>query len=78
MIALASEYSESSVPTSQLPAFDRHTYERAEIEAWIRRGSADAAHPRSPMTNEPLTSTMLIPNITLRSAICEWRERGRK
>uniref|UniRef100_A0A7S3QAL4 Uncharacterized protein n=1 Tax=Chaetoceros debilis TaxID=122233 RepID=A0A7S3QAL4_9STRA len=42
---------------------DGHTYERAAIEMWLRSNS------RSPKTNQPLPSTDLIPNHSLRSSI---------
>jgi hypothetical protein len=48
-------------------AADGHSYERSAIEQWLRRSA------RSPMTNAPLGSAGLIPNIALRKAIAEWR-----
>eukprot|EP00192_Tetraselmis_astigmatica_P007379 CAMPEP_0117678882 /NCGR_PEP_ID=MMETSP0804-20121206/17530_1 /TAXON_ID=1074897 /ORGANISM="Tetraselmis astigmatica, Strain CCMP880" /LENGTH=775 /DNA_ID=CAMNT_0005488291 /DNA_START=56 /DNA_END=2383 /DNA_ORIENTATION=- len=46
-------------------AADGYTYERCAIDEWIRRKG------KSPMTNLPLESTGLIPNLVLRSAILE-------
>ena len=48
-------------------AADGFSYERSAIEQWLRRSV------RSPMTNAPLGSAGLIPNIALRKAIAEWR-----
>jgi hypothetical protein len=48
-------------------AADGYTYERSMIAAWLARGN-----PRSPLTNEPMESTALFPNHSLRSAIMEW------
>ncbi len=36
---------------------------------------APARRPLSPMTNQPLRDTALMPNLTLKSAIAEWRDR---
>lgn len=61
-------------------AADGHTYERGMIEKWVRQGLGAGAcwpgssGPRSPMTNEPLPNTALVPNLALRSAIKEWQE----
>ena len=44
---------------------DGHTYERREIEQWLRR------HNTSPLTNKPLRSTQLRPNHALRSLIAQ-------
>ena len=49
---------------------DGHSYEEAAICRWLDV----CVSPRSPMTNEPLESTALVPNIALRRAIAEWRE----
>lgn len=43
---------------------DGHSYERRCIQEWFTRG-----HKTSPKTNEPLQSTALIPNISLRNTI---------
>eukprot|EP00282_Hemiselmis_andersenii_P022056 CAMPEP_0172025258 /NCGR_PEP_ID=MMETSP1041-20130122/15794_1 /TAXON_ID=464988 /ORGANISM="Hemiselmis andersenii, Strain CCMP439" /LENGTH=129 /DNA_ID=CAMNT_0012680927 /DNA_START=155 /DNA_END=540 /DNA_ORIENTATION=+ len=50
---------------------DGHTYERREIEAWLK------SHDTSPLTLLPLTrdgrvDKSLTPNIALRKAIYEW------
>jgi len=45
---------------------DGHSYERWCIQEWFARG-----HRTSPKTNEPLSSTVLIPNISLRNTIEE-------
>jgi len=47
-------------------AADGNTYERKAIEEWFKK-SGEA--PRSPMTNEPLPNTNLIPNHFVRSII---------
>jgi serine/threonine protein kinase len=48
-------------------ARDGHTYSRAAIELHFR------SRQTSPLTNERLESTQLLPNHTLRNAIEEWR-----
>ena len=45
------------IPTGQ-------TYDRENIQAWLNAG-----HMKCPNTNQPLTMTMLIPNISLRAII---------
>ena len=45
---------------------DGHSYEKAAIEEWLRMGRS-----YSPMTNLPLASTTLRPNISLRNTIAE-------
>ncbi|KAG2443696.1 hypothetical protein HXX76_002044 [Chlamydomonas incerta] len=62
-------------------AADGHTYERKLIEKWMQRAQAagsaagpSSIAPRSPMTNHPLPSTVLVPILALRSAIREWQE----
>lgn len=45
---------------------DGHTYERADIEAWLRN--------HSPPTGAKLSNKNLIPDIALRQAIEEWQE----
>lgn len=47
---------------------DGYTYEREAVEAWLQE------HGRSPMTNQQLVSTRLIPNRALRGMIELWRE----
>lgn len=51
---------------------DGNTYEESAIRDWISR------HPTSPMTNLPLSSFQLVPNLNLRSAILEWKELHQK
>jgi serine/threonine protein kinase len=48
-------------------AIDGHTYSRAAIQNWF------SSRQTSPLTNERLESTQLLPNHTLRNAIEEWR-----
>ena len=48
---------------------DGQTYSRAPIAQWLQMKLT------SPMTNEPLASAQLIPNISLRNAIEEFRNR---
>lgn len=43
---------------------DGFTYERAAINEWFLCGKFT-----SPMTNEPLKTTSLMPNVSLRNAI---------
>ena len=50
-------------------AADGYTYEREGIQAWITN------HNTSPMTNLPLSHTLLTPNLGLRSAVKEWLDR---
>ena len=45
-----------------------HTFERACIEAWLRKNDT------SPATGEILPHKNLVPNHTLRSDIAEWRD----
>jgi hypothetical protein len=47
-------------------AADGYTYERSMIATWLARNQ------RSPLTNEPMETTLLFPNHSLRSAIKEW------
>jgi len=54
------------IMTDPVIAADGHTYERAMIAEWLR------VNPSSPLTREPLTSTQLIPNHTLKKVIEEW------
>ena len=51
---------------------DGHTYSRGPIEDWFRR---NPLNPTSPKTNEPLGTTALVSNITVRQAIEEMRAR---
>ena len=53
---------------------DGHSYEENAISRWFELASAARSAARSPMTNEPLCTTALVPNVALRRAIAEWRE----
>ena len=44
-------------------AADGHTYERSAIETWL------AENATSPITREPISSNMLIPNFSIKSQI---------
>ncbi|XP_057826119.2 U-box domain-containing protein 33 isoform X2 [Cryptomeria japonica] len=52
-------------------ATDGFTYEKEAIQGWFDRGK-----DTSPMTNKKLGEKNLIPNISLRSTIRQWEERG--
>eukprot|EP00656_Telonema_subtile_P040825 TRINITY_DN4590_c0_g1_i1.p1 TRINITY_DN4590_c0_g1~~TRINITY_DN4590_c0_g1_i1.p1 ORF type:complete len:769 (+),score=134.77 TRINITY_DN4590_c0_g1_i1:130-2436(+) len=56
------------VMTDPVITVDGHTYEREAIQLWLRD------HDTSPMTNAPLESTALTPNIALRHAIDDWMQ----
>jgi hypothetical protein len=47
-------------------AADGFSYEEDHLRAWLRD------HATSPMTNDPLPSTTIVPNRSLRAAIEEW------
>ena len=49
-------------------AADGHTYEREAIEQWIRRRA------RSPVTNLPLASRDLVPNINMKKLVADFVE----
>jgi hypothetical protein len=49
-------------------AADGHTYNRVEIEKWLKE------HDTSPLTHEPLESKALFPNMAIRRQINAWRE----
>ncbi|EQC28164.1 hypothetical protein SDRG_14121 [Saprolegnia diclina VS20] len=53
---------------------DGHSYERSAIEEWIRssRETAPGGQVTSPVTNLPLRSTQLIPNLALKRSIGEY------
>jgi hypothetical protein len=52
-------------------AADGHTYNREDIERWLKQ------HDTSPLTNEPLEHSLLIPNMDKRRQINTWlEERG--
>jgi len=46
---------------------DGHSYEKAAIAEWLKAG-----HAQSPRTNEPLESTSLTSNLTLKQSIQAW------
>jgi len=51
-------------------AGDGHTYDRAQIETWIRQQEADGRVPAtSPHTREPFQDTRLVSNMALRRTI---------
>eukprot|EP00252_Welwitschia_mirabilis_P021423 TRINITY_DN5499_c0_g1_i1.p1 TRINITY_DN5499_c0_g1~~TRINITY_DN5499_c0_g1_i1.p1 ORF type:complete len:496 (-),score=69.85 TRINITY_DN5499_c0_g1_i1:408-1895(-) len=52
-------------------AADGFTYEYQDIKTWLDR------HNTSPMTNLPMPHKNLLPNLTLRSAIIEWKAKRR-
>ena len=54
-------------------AADGHTYERVAIEEWYATGSRT-----SPTTNEPLTSTLLIPQHTMKKLVCAFMDTRRR
>jgi serine/threonine protein kinase len=54
-------------------AEDGHSYSLFAIEAWFRQPRLGPA--TSPLTNEELASTRLLPNHSLRMAIEQWRDR---
>ena len=47
---------------------DGHSYERVAIEDWIEKKGT------SPITNQIFTTKEVIPNITLRKAVEDWKE----
>ena len=49
-------------------AADGHTYNRADIEKWLKE------HDTSPLNHEPLEHKILIPNMGIRRQINAWRE----
>ena len=48
---------------------DGHTYEKEAISEWLED------HDKSPLTNLTLETKRLIPNVALRSAIDEYKEK---
>lgn len=51
-------------------AGDGHTYDRTQIEAWMRQQETDGhIPPTSPQTREPLNDTRLVSNMALRRTI---------
>lgn len=53
---------------------DGWVYERAAIQKWMSQSAA----PKSPMTNQSLTSQVLFPNTPLKNRINEWHENQKK
>ena len=53
-------------------AADGHTYERVAIEEWLATGSRT-----SPSTGQPLQSTALIPQFTVKRLVCAFMETRR-
>ncbi|XP_051147172.1 U-box domain-containing protein 43-like [Andrographis paniculata] len=49
-----------------------HTFERSAIEKWL----SESKEPLCPFTSNPLDTSMLRPNKTLRQSIEEWKERN--
>lgn len=56
-----------SIMSDPVVAADGYTYEREAIELWLREGRGV-----SPLTNQPLTTEAVVPNLALRSSIREW------
>lgn len=52
---------------------DGHTYERKEFEKWVKRCFRNGLHPRSPMTNLPLTTLDIKPNTAVRMLLSHVR-----
>ena len=50
-------------------AMDGHSYERAAIQQWMKR------RVTSPLTNKPLGTCALTPNLTLQRAIADYVEK---
>lgn len=55
--------------TDPVIAMDGHSYERAAIVQWLQ------TNKRSPMTNEPLRSKVVLPNFNLRKLIADAADR---
>ena len=53
-------------------AADGHTYERVAIEEWLKTKGT------SPMTQEPLTDTRLIPQYTVKKLVCAFMDTRRR
>ena len=60
----------SEIMTDPVSTLDGFTYERAAITAWLRTKDT------SPKTGAKLESTMLFPNLSLRSMIRAFNEAG--
>lgn len=51
---------------------DGHTYEKRAIKLWLKK------HNTSPLTNVPLKSKKLVPNITLKKQIQDYKEKAQR
>ncbi len=60
------------VMSDPVVAADGRTYERAAIQAWF------GLHSTSPLTNQPLETKLLFPNLAVKNAIAEWIEKKMK
>ena len=49
------------------------TYERQAISQWMTEARRTGQQPRDPMTNTPLESRAIVPNIALRQLIELWK-----
>ena len=70
---LLSEFSDRVGICEPVTAADGHTYERVAIEEWLATGSRT-----SPTTNEPLQSTALIPQHTMKKLVCAFMDTRRR
>ena len=70
---LLSEFSDRVGICEPVTAADGHTYERVAIEEWLATGSRT-----SPTTNEPLQSTALIPQHTVKKLVCAFMDTRRR
>ena len=57
-----------------LAVADGHTYERSAIENHLRQ----SRRPRSPKTNEIMTTQQLIPNVAIRAMCRDFQEQERE
>jgi hypothetical protein len=75
------------VMVSPVLARDGHTYEKDAISNWFQRHrnnppsaggrtQARAQGPRSPMTNEPMDSEVLVPNLALKKLIADFQQQS--
>jgi len=55
------------IMTDPVAICDGHTFDRASIAEWFRRGNR-----KSPLTNLPLPTLQLLPNVALKKAISEY------
>ena len=56
------------VMTDPVIAADGHTYERMAIVEWLE------THDTSPLTNDPLPSKVLFPNLAFMKMIRDWKD----